>query len=35
MFVHDNLEQYIMQRNLRGLDFMHNYEDETYCLNQF
>jgi hypothetical protein len=31
----NNLEEYMMQRNLCGLDFMHNYEDEIYCLNQF
>ena len=35
MFVHDNLEEYMMQSNLRGPVFTHNYKDETYWAIQF
>jgi hypothetical protein len=35
MFVQNNMEECMMQRNLRGLDFTHNYKDETSCLNMF
>ena len=31
----DNLDKYMMLRNLHGLDFKCNYKDKTYCRNQF
>ena len=35
MFVQDNRGEYIMLRSLHGQKFIHNYEDEIYCLIQF
>ena len=35
IFVHDYLEEYMMLRNLHGLDFTHNYADKTYCRIRF
>jgi hypothetical protein len=35
MFVHDNMEAYMTLRNLHGQGLTRNYEDETYCRNQF
>ena len=35
MFVEDNMGEFMMLRNLHGLDFTRNCEDETYCRNRF
>ena len=35
MFVQNNLEEYMMLRNLHGLDFTRNCKDETHCRNRF